>query len=107
MRFKRTRHIQLAGYKPKAVKILVDYLQGYHDMLSQCNNITELSDILKLCNEYKIIRPQLEVIDKLLRIDVSISNVIELFDAAEKLEQFENFVSVSSNLFSKCVTYLR
>jgi hypothetical protein len=89
------------------VKILVDYLQGFHDLLSQCNNITELSDILKLCNEFKIIRPQQEVIEKILSIDVSISNVIELFDVAIKLEQFDNFASVSSNLFSKCVTYLR
>jgi hypothetical protein len=48
--------IQIIGYKAEAVKILMDWIKGYELLMSACEDIQILTDMLKFCDYYDIPR---------------------------------------------------
>ena len=103
----KCRHIQVTGYHPLAVKIILDYLQGHTNMMDDCKNVTYLCDMLLLADYYDLPRPQAIIIHKIINLDLNMANAVDCFGAAQKLGLIESFAKLSSNLTSRCITYLR
>ena len=76
-------------------------------MMENCKNITQLSDILLLCDFYNVSRPQQQIFQKIVELPLDISNVIEYLRVAKKIGAVKVYENLSSNLESRCITFVR
>ena len=101
------KHIKLTGYSPLAIKSIIDFLQGHTSMMNECQDIKQLADMLVFCDFYGISRPQDVLVKKILNLTLDMGNAVDFFIAAQKLELIGSYGELSSDLISRCITFLR
>eukprot|EP00088_Acartia_fossae_P035049 TRINITY_DN3605_c0_g1_i7.p1 TRINITY_DN3605_c0_g1~~TRINITY_DN3605_c0_g1_i7.p1 ORF type:complete len:817 (+),score=223.81 TRINITY_DN3605_c0_g1_i7:57-2507(+) len=100
--------IPLVGYNQKAVKVIFDFLSGYTEMLEASTaGLTVLGDMLRLCNDFGMQSPVMNIIQRIEQTNITIDNLVEAVTEAEKLETICQFKMLAQDVFQRCVAFAR
>ena len=76
-------------------------------MLQECKSFSVLVDVLCICDYYLISSPVSHIIERIDQLSLSVNNMIEAYESAQKLAAHQRFQGLAKDLQGRSIAYAR